>query len=158
MFEKDIFPSLLRNHTPVYSYIPSKHYWIDIGTPTSFLTANLDFINKKTTLFSSNSENGDLVIPASTRINKQSVVGYGCKIEPKVSIANSVIGENCQISKGVYIRNSVIFSNCVISTDTRIDSSIISYSCRIGKGCLITNSIIGDKSHITNYTILNKLL
>jgi NDP-sugar pyrophosphorylase family protein len=156
MLEKDVFPSLLKKHIPVFSYTPSKPYWIDIGTPLNFLQTNLDFINNKTTLFPNSSKSGESEL--ITNLAGKAVVGEGCMIDPDVSIINSVIGDQCRIFSGVSIRDSVVFSNSIISNESKIHSSIIGKGCSIGRICVLMNSVVGNKSSITDYSILNSLL
>jgi mannose-1-phosphate guanylyltransferase len=45
-FERDLFPLLLRNGSPVYAY-PSSAYWMDIGKPENYFQLHYDLLNGK---------------------------------------------------------------------------------------------------------------
>ena len=43
-FEYGLFPDLLKRSEPFYAHIPSRTYWIDIGTPERYLQVHADLL------------------------------------------------------------------------------------------------------------------
>ena len=46
-FEYNVFPELLRLEKQFFAYVMNQNYWLDIGTPQSYLQAHHDFLNNK---------------------------------------------------------------------------------------------------------------
>ncbi|MGE0885560.1 MAG: sugar phosphate nucleotidyltransferase [Blastocatellales bacterium] len=153
-FEYQLFPALLQNNEPFYAYTMSD-YWLDIGTPQRYLQANDDLINGRIKSFevdrkpvNPNGE-GDPV-----KVDARSVVDPSCSIKPGVEIINSVVGANCVIEDRVKIENSVLLAGVHISKAAEIRNSIIGKSSIIGRNTKIEGATLGDKSTLTDYTII----
>lgn len=153
-FEYQLFPALLQNNEPFYAYTMSD-YWLDIGTPQRYLQANDDLINGRIKSFdvdrkpvNPNGE-GDPV-----KVDARSVVDPSCSIKPGVEITNSVVGANCVIEDRVKIENSVLLAGVHISKAAEIRNSIIGKSSIIGRNTKIEGATLGDKSTLTDYTII----
>src|SRR5258706_217711 len=96
-FEYEIFPDILGRKLPFFGYVIKDEYWLDIGTPASYLKAHHDFLNGKIGGFEIEaSANSDVATRAE--IDKKSVIGDGCTIKPGVRIVNSVIGTGVHIA------------------------------------------------------------
>lgn len=121
--EYDVFPTLCQSHG-VYGW-EHHGFWVDTGTPTSFLEAHQTIRSQmhKTPF-----------VGSQTRIAKQA------KIEPTVTIGNHVvIGAHSRIS------NSIIFDEAVIGERVIIDSSIVGQGAQIGNGLhLEAHTLVGD--------------
>ncbi|MFX1577943.1 MAG: sugar phosphate nucleotidyltransferase [Promethearchaeota archaeon] len=121
--EYDVFPVLCQSHG-VFGW-EHHGFWVDTGTPASFLEAHQTIRSQmhKTPF-----------VGSETRIAKLA------KIEPTVTIGNHVvIGAHSQIS------NSIIFNDAVIGEGTIIDSSIVGQGAQIGNNLhLEAHTIVGD--------------
>lgn len=153
-FEYQLFPALLANNEPFFAYTMSD-YWLDIGTPQRYLQANDDLINGRIKTFeverkpvNANGE-GDPI-----KVDARSVIDSNCSIKPGVEIINSVIGANCVIEDRVKIENSVLLAGVHISKAAEIRNSIIGKSSIIGRNSRIHGATLGDKSTLTDYTII----
>jgi len=151
-FEYDIFPEILRRETPFFAYTMSSEYWLDIGTPESYLTAHHDFLDGKIDGFDLER---DLDFESATRseIDQRSIIGSGCSIKPGVKIVNSVIGPGVHIEEKATIENSVIWSHTRVATSAEIMGAVIGRSCHIGRNAVVSaGSVLGDKTALTDYT------
>ncbi len=151
-FEYNVFPDLLKNEKPFFAFILDKHYWRDIGTPESYLTAHLDLLNGKIKGFEVE-KSGNSEIATAAQIDKLSVIGNDCIIKPNVQIINSVIGEGVHIEEKAVIENSVIWAHTRINSAAEIKNAIIGRGCYIGRNAIISKGVVlGDKTSLTDYT------
>src|SRR5215470_18884526 len=121
-FEYRVFPKMLESKAPVYGYV-WRGYWRDIGTPSSYLQANLDVLSGKIGLF-----------PRSPRAR-------GEKFDDAAEIDDlSMVDPSCTVKAGARIVNSVISRNCYIEERARIEDSVIRSGTRIGTGAVIRGS------------------
>ncbi len=156
-FEYQIFPAILAAGEPFYSYV-HEGYWLDIGTPQRYMQAHDDLINNRLkahpverpviTVSNGNSAHEE------AQIDELSVIDPSCTIKPGVTIKNSVLGANCVIEEKSHIENSVIWAGTRTGKESKILNSIIGKSGIIGKNCVIDGAILGDKSSLTDYTII----
>lgn len=153
MFEKDIFPTLAENKYALYSYTPKNHYWIDIGSPSKYLQANIDFLANKTKSFKIYQSSTFLEKHPCEISMKRSLAANSCSLGIGCLITNSVIGEKCVIGKNVKLYNSVIFPNTRISDNSQIFSSVIGSSSVINDSCTLQDTFLGDGSFIAENTL-----
>ena len=151
-FEYDVFPEILRLETPFFAYTMSSEYWLDIGTPESYLKAHHDFLDGKIDGFSLEQES-DFESATRSEIDLRSRIGSGCSIKPGVKIVNSVIGPGVHIEEKATIENSVIWSHTRIATSAEIRGAVIGRSCHIGRNAIVSEgTVLGDKTALTDYT------
>jgi NDP-sugar pyrophosphorylase family protein len=159
-FEYQLFPAMLANNEPFYAYTMSG-YWMDIGTPQRYLQANDDLINGRIKSFDVERK----PIPASNtsslaaetepaKVDARSVVDPSCSIKPGVEITNSVLGANCVVEERAKIENSVVLAGARIGKAAEIRNSIIGKSAIIGRNSKVEGATLGDKSSLTDYSIL----
>lgn len=159
-FEYQLFPALLANNEPFYAYTMSS-YWMDIGTPQRYLQANDDLINGRIKSFEIErkpvnvSNTANLSIEnESAKVDARSVVDPSCLIKPGVEIINSVLGANCVVEDRVKIENSVVLAGARIGKAAEIRNSIIGKSAIIGRNSKVDGVTLGDKTSLTDYTIV----
>ncbi len=154
-FEYQLFPALLAANEQFYAYTwPG--YWIDIGAPHRYLQANQDLINGR--LKSFDVMRSPLMLndadAATIKIDARSVIDPTCSIKTGVEIINSVIGPNCIIEERARIENSVLLAGARVGKAAEITDSVTGKSCLIGRNAKVTNATLGDKSSLTDYTIV----
>ena len=151
MFEYGVFPRLLENKEAFYAHIHSG-YWIDIGTPASYLKANMDVIaGEVNVLGPPETRRGGNVDPGS-EIDSRSVVDVTTTVKGGSRIVNSVISRNCFIEERVTIENSVIRGGSRISQGAVLRNCIIGKGSYLGRSVLQVGAILGDKSVITDFS------
>lgn len=123
--EYDVFPNLCQS-APVFGW-EHHGFWIDIGTPASFLEAHHIFRHK---------------------VHKTPAIGSETKITSPQQISSEVtIGNRVTIGANTHISNSVIFDEAIIGEGVFIDQSIVGYGAKIGQGIkLDAHTIVGDEA------------
>lgn len=120
--ERETFPQLLRDHRRLYGYIDDS-YWIDMGTPESFIRASRDLILNPA------------ISPATRGVKQAAIISSRAKVDPTAIVCDG----------------SVIESGAVIGAGAKISGSIISSNVSINQGAEINNSYIGEDVSIASY-------
>lgn len=151
-FEYDVFPDILKREIPFYGYTLTDEYWLDIGTPASYLKSHHDFLAGMISGFDVE-KSKDYESATHSEIDEASVIGAGCFIKPGVRITNSVIGPGVHIEEKAVIENSVIWAHSRVSTAAEIRNAIVGRTCHIGRNAVVgPGSVLGDKTALTDYT------
>ena len=133
--ERDTFPALAASGT-LYA-MADDSYWLDTGTPQTYLQANVDILlGRKTQAHSGEFADGSWTSASAT-------------IDVSATLVNSVVDENCVVGPDVVIEDSVLLPGAIVQRGCEIRSSIIgpeavigSYS-RLGATC-----VVGAKEHV----------
>ncbi|MDW8062044.1 MAG: sugar phosphate nucleotidyltransferase [Nitrososphaerota archaeon] len=161
-FSKDLIPLLLSEGEPVYVY-PIKGYWNDIGTPLSYLQANLDLLNGRAGMLRPaglESEPGvwveDVDIPKDIQLTPPVAFGRGSSVGSDASIGpSSVVGRNVSIGDGASIARSVIWDSSIIGGYSKIDGSIVCESCILSENVLCNpGAVIGDRCRVGKHSVI----
>jgi NDP-sugar pyrophosphorylase family protein len=152
MFEYGVFPQLLERGEPFYAYT-LKDYWRDIGTPASYLQANLDVIAGRVQVLERlPSERGEK-FDQTAEVDSTSVVAESCVIKAGAEIINSVVSPNCHIEERARIENSVVRGACRIGQGAIVRNAVLGKSCHIGRSVTVGGgTVLGDKSVVSDYS------
>ncbi len=128
--ERDTFPKLLSEGFNLFGYLDND-YWIDMGTPHSFIKASKDLILKpELSAATSGVVDGCLIglntkIHPSARIGEGSTIEDGVQIEEGCTISGSMISGLATIGAGSEIRDSYIAPGHVIPPDSKLIGQVI---------------------------------
>lgn len=149
-FEHGLFLVLLQTSDPMYAY-PSNAYWIDIGTPSKYITVHHDILL------------GQIKRPLSgEQIEEGVTAGEGCKIHPSAKLRGPILlGENVIVERNAVINGPAVIGDCcVIGAESIIEDAVIWKNTTIHsrvmlKKCVIAqDSIIEDGTWITDGAIV----
>ena len=138
MFERDLFPTLLENQQPVYSY-KSDAYWIDVGSPQNYKKLHDDILL-------GNAPDNLRTTPISNGLIK----GVGCKIAGDLrSFGPVLLGDSCVIGEKVELIGPLaIGDNCKIGAGVSISRSILLDKVSVGEGSKVTGCVLGNRSSV----------
>jgi len=113
--ERETFPALVAEG--VLYALASDTDWVDAGTPSTYLAANLRYAADPD--------------------------GSAC-IEEGATITGSVLGDNVTVGPGAVVDGSLLLEGVTVGPDAEIRSSIIGPGARIGDGASITDlAVVG---------------
>jgi mannose-1-phosphate guanylyltransferase len=122
--ERETFPAMVADGT-LYA-VQSDAYWIDAGTPATYLQVQLDLIGRDLGGAASFVAPDATVAPAA--VLHRSVVMRGATVEAGAEVSGSVIGEGARVAAGA-----------------RVADSVIGPGATVGEGCFLTEGcVIGD--------------
>lgn len=132
--ERDTFPHLLRQGFAVMGYVDN-NYWIDMGTPQSFIRASRDLILQPT------------ISPATTLDTSNKYLG-------SIVESGAVVHPTAQIGEGSYISRSAI-----IGAHSQVLGSMIMDNVTVGDNCRVEESYIGVGHALSaDSTIIREIL
>jgi mannose-1-phosphate guanylyltransferase len=148
MFERDIFPPLLKEGQAIYSY-PSEAYWIDIGTPEKYLKLHHDLLHRYPTDGGIKFEGENFVHP-SAQIEGPVIIGEGCFIDKDCKIRGpAVLGPKCRIKEGAVIEGAVLWQNCKVGNGAKLRNCVLASNCRLEEESeVLDNCVLGDNARI----------
>ena len=125
--ETEIFPKMAEDKK-LYA-VPSETYWIDAGTPETFLQANLDLLN-------------------GARGKKRKGIHNEASVSPNAVVETSMIGRGVKIADGAHIKNSVLMEGVEVEKDARIEGSIVGERAKIGESSQVLELTIVNHEEI----------
>ncbi len=127
--EREVFPKLIDDGKPITGFI-ANDYWLDLGTPASYLKGNLDVVT------------GVCPSPLVPNVGK-SLIAFSASISESAQISGgSAIGENVLVASNATICCSVIMQNSVIEENVKITNSIVGNGVKIKSGVELKNAVI----------------
>ncbi|MFM8752890.1 MAG: sugar phosphate nucleotidyltransferase [Actinomycetota bacterium] len=128
--ERDTFPRLLQNDFSVYGYKDGR-YWIDMGTPQSFLKASRDLIldpslsSATGAIFAQSLIEDGAVIDSTAHVGEGSMVSAGVRIGPRATVMGSMVMNEAVIGEGSTVIDSYIAPGIKIPPGTEITGKIL---------------------------------
>ena len=117
--EREIFPALAADRT--LFAMASDDYWVDAGTPASYLAANLHLADH---------QEGDTHPEAY--------------VDPTARVCRSVIGQEAVVAPGAYVNASLVLVGATIGENARVEGSIIGPRADIAAGASVAGlSVVG---------------
>lgn len=146
--ERETFPALVAERS--LFALASPAYWIDAGTPSEYLRANLDLISGAQGKPAPGARSagggawhlgGPVVDAAAT---PGSLIGDAAFVGRKAEVDTSVIGAGSRVEDAVVTR-SVLLPGAVVHRGARIDNSIVGAGAVVGRGATVTGlAVVGD--------------
>lgn len=122
--EREVFPSLVEDGS-VYA-VQSDDYWIDTGTPDTYLEAQLDLIGGR-------------------RPHRPAAVDPSADVHRSATVRDSVIGPGAMVGPDASIVGSTLLPGAAIGAGAIVDGSIVGPRAQIGAGARVDElSVIGD--------------
>ena len=147
--ERQIFPEMVADQV-LYAHADST-YWIDTGTPRTYIAAQLDILagRRPSVVLPAHHDavpgihlgervrlDGEVLAPA--------LIGAGAVVHAGATICNSVVGERAVIEPGASVQSSIVLDGAVIRADAIVRDSVIGLDAVIGSGAVILEcSIVG---------------
>lgn len=149
-FERDLFPDLLVDLTPMYGF-RSNAYWLDVGTPRKYLTGNRDVLGGKVgerppgreTPSGAWVDEGTRIDP-SARIRGPVAIGSGCRIDlGAIVYPGSCLGDGCHIGEGSVVEESVLHDDVVLEPGAVVERSVLGRGVNIGHATRVVDAVVG---------------
>lgn len=145
-FGKNIIPNMLNDDKRMYTYL-FKGYWRDVGTLSSFWSANMDALGDLPELWLNDPgwkiyyrhEFNPPQFLGETAEITNSITGAGNNICGKVE--DSVLFGNIVVEEGAVVKDSIIMADCIIKAGAKVEYAIVDGEAVIGEKAVVG----GDK-------------
>lgn len=129
--ERETFPGLLSSGARV-SGVVDTGYWLDLGTPLSFVQGSRDLVL------------GLAPSPAVLAVGP-SVVLPGAEVAASAQVVGgSALGRGVVVGADAVIDGAVVFDGAEIAEGARVTDSIVGAGAVIGAGSVLRGAVIGD--------------
>ena len=134
--ERVTFPALISSGQVLMGY-PDSAYWLDVGTPETFVRGSCDLVL------------GGLASAALPGPCGEALVLRGAVLHPGAQVTGgTVIGAGSHVGAGARVDGSVLFDGVTIGAGARISGSVIGAAASIGDGAVLDGAVIGDGARI----------
>jgi len=132
--ERETFPTLAADGS--LFAVQSSAYWLDAGTPSSYLQAQLDLID-------------------GLRGDAEHAVHPTVELDAGATVSHSVVMRGAHIAKSVELINSVVLPGARIESGSVIADSIIGAGASVGVGSSLQDlTVVGHEVHIEAGSVL----
>ena len=122
--ERETFPAMVADLS-LYA-LHSDAYWVDAGTPATYLQAQLDLIDGTRA-------------PAEHGVHQSAIIAGGATVE------GSVVMAGARVDDGAVVRGAVVLPGAHIGADAVVDGSIVGAGAQVGVGARLTGlTVVGD--------------
>lgn len=110
--ERETFPALVADGT-LYA-LDGDAYWLDAGTPATYLQANLDLIGDGVGSVHETAKTGDAAI-------ERSVIGADVEIGDGAAVSESIVLPGARIESGARLHRSIVGARAVVGAGAELD-------------------------------------
>jgi len=148
--ERGVFPQLAADGL-LFGYA-SDCYWLDIGTPASYLTANFDVLGGAL-----QTEVGDALRPAFLHISPQARIDPGARILPPAYLDDGVrvakgarvgplaaVGAGSTVHQGAVVQESVLHDGVRVGAEAQVRRAVLVRGTEIGAKAQVEEAIVGE--------------
>ncbi len=116
--ERQVFPAMAVEGT--LFAMASDSYWVDVGTPATYLAANLRMVRPS-----------ECVHPEAT-------------VDPTAQVSGSVVGPGAVVAPGAHVKASLVLDGATVGENARVEGSIVGPGANITAGACVTGlSVVG---------------
>jgi NDP-sugar pyrophosphorylase family protein len=149
--ERETFPRLLQTRGRVYA-CPTDDYWLDVGTPQTYVQAHLDVLH------------GSLGRPpapgAREVLSGVWTQGSVDALEHAVVTAPVLVGDGVAIGVGAQLVGATVGPGCRVGREAVVENSVLLPGAQLADGACARESIVGWDAHleagasVVDYTIV----
>jgi Nucleoside-diphosphate-sugar pyrophosphorylase involved in lipopolysaccharide biosynthesis/translation initiation factor 2B, gamma/epsilon subunits (eIF-2Bgamma/eIF-2Bepsilon) len=112
--ERETFPALLERDAKLFA-LAAPGYWLDIGTPSKYLQANIDQLGGGESLCPP-----DAGVAAGATV-ESSVLGPRARIGEGARVVRSVVLEGARVEAGAVVVDSVVAGDAVVGAGATVE-------------------------------------
>ena len=135
--ERDVFPKLAAEGSVYGIALPG--YWLDVGTPESYLQAHRDVLER---IFSTRV--GEALGADFTLVDQAAQVHPGAKLVPPV-----YVGPGAVVEEGARLGSlAVLGAGARLERRGAVENAVVGARTRIGEGASVVGSVVGDDAEL----------
>ena len=132
--EREVFPSMAEDGT--LWAMRRNTYWVDAGTPETYLQAQLDLLDGRRG-------------PVASGVSAQA------SIDPEAVVERSVVMAGAVVGAGAVVRRSAVHAGAVIRAGATVLDSVVGAGATVGQGARVTDgTLIGEGFEVVPGAIL----
>ncbi|MGZ5335639.1 MAG: sugar phosphate nucleotidyltransferase [Solirubrobacterales bacterium] len=160
--EREVFPLLVEEQSVFGVALPG--YWLDVGTPDSYLQAHRDVLERNFVTEVGDALGADYTLvvdgvetTSAARLVPPVFVGTGAAIGAGARIGSlAVIGAGAVVGEGATVESSVIGAGAVVGPRTVVSGSIVGEHAEVGADCEVRGlCVIGPGAKVGDRNMLD---
>jgi NDP-sugar pyrophosphorylase family protein len=158
--ERQYFPSLVERGERFVAYV-DRGYWLDIGTPASYVRAHRDLMAQRCNAGPFAGQPAGTVhrgdgcrVAAGADVEGPCFLGTGCVVEEGARVGpESVVGPDCVVGDGAAVERSIVWRDTVVDHHAVVQDAVIGAHCHIEHHATIgPGTVLGNRSRITAHS------
>ena len=139
--ERETFPHLAEAGT--LFAMPDRAYWLDTGTPLTYLAANADILAGR------DGRRVPDVVDGSWR-------HATARVDARATLVAAVVDRDCRVGAGAVVENSVLLPGAVIEEGAHVCSSIVGPGAVIGAHSILgATCVVGSHERVAAGSVLS---
>jgi NDP-sugar pyrophosphorylase family protein len=152
--ERQVFPAMVPDGR--LFALPSPAYWLDVGTPVTYLQAQLDLLDgvrqtppapgahdsgRHVWTLGSPVVNGEVVGPSL--VGDAAYVAHGARVE------RAIIGAGARVDAGAHVRDSVLLPGSLVRAGAIVEHSVVGERAVVGEGARLSDlTVVGGGAEV----------
>ena len=133
--EREVFPAMVGAGT--MWGLRHNTYWIDVGTPQTYLQAQLDVLDGRRG-------------PAPAAVSPEA------SIDPEATVERSVVMTGAVVGAAAMVRGSAVHSGAVIEAGATVVDSVVGSGATVGRDARVTDgTLVGEGFNVEPGTVLS---
>ena len=134
--ERETFPSLIEAGDVVMGF-PDSAYWLDVGTPQTFVRGSCDLVL------------GRLASPLLPGPTGPALLLAGASASPDAEVSGgTVISAGATVGPGATVVGSVLFEQATVGAGAVVRDSIVGRGAEVAPGAVLDDAVIGDGAYV----------
>ncbi len=152
-FERDVFPSMLREGRGLYAQ-KCEGYWCDVSDPSAYRRCCADVLDKKVSVYMPEQTDEGLWLEEGALLEQGAVlrppvyIGAGSRVFRGARIEGySVLGSGVSVSRGAGVKRSVLLDGCRVEENAQLRGCVADEGAVLRRGCSVyEQAVIGRGS------------
>jgi mannose-1-phosphate guanylyltransferase len=130
--EREVFPSLIARGERVQAF-GSTAYWMDVGTPETYLRAHFDVLEGRVRglRYDAPFRAPDAEVDLRAHLGRWAVVGAGASVGPEAEVEDSVLHAGAGVDEGAAVRGSILGPGARVGAGARVADSVLAEGSRV---------------------------
>ena len=141
--ERRIFPALIDAGRRVFGLV-TEAYWLDLGTPQTYLRAHFDILEGKVggERYPAPFVADGAIVDRRAHLGRWVVVGAGASVGPDAEIDDSVLLGGTVVEQGAKVLGSILGPRSVVGVGATVIESVLAASARVRPGMSVRGARI----------------
>lgn len=161
--ERETFPELVRDGT-LYAQA-SESYWLDTGTPGSYLAAQFDLLGGRCRgpgagidPRATEGPSGAFLLPGAVAAGElvgRNFLGEGVVVEEGARICDAVLGRHVRVEAGAEVTGSLLLEDSVVRCSGVVEGSILGRGATVGHRASVRGlCVVGARAEVGDSELL----
>ncbi|MFJ8358766.1 sugar phosphate nucleotidyltransferase [Streptomyces sp. NPDC093984] len=134
--ERETFPGLLASGALLRGVVDDT-YWLDLGTPSAFVTGSADLVRGHVSSPALPGPTGDALILPGARVDPLAVLTEG-----------TAVCDGAVVEAGAVVEGSVVLPGARIGRGALVQRSVVGRDAVVGECTSVVEAVVGDHAHL----------